>query len=182
MSEPSLCIPYVFNNISENRIRNVFDELRLGKIKRIDILERINNRGHKYKRVYIHFYKWYNDRQAQEARTRIIAGKDFKIVYDTQNGWFWKVSANKWSEKDNTNKSRPHISFDSSEDDSQDNSDVYEDINPRQIIHDNTNNEDIYVPDYGKITPPKKRPYFYKIKKDESKDDSKNESKDETTH
>ena len=39
-SQPSLCIPRVFNNITENRIRNVFDELKLGNISHVDIKER----------------------------------------------------------------------------------------------------------------------------------------------
>jgi hypothetical protein len=87
---PSLCIPYVVNNIDEKCIRNVFNKLKIGKIKRIDILVRINKQGQKYKRVYIHFQEWYNE----ESKKRILEGKDIKIVYE--NFWFWKASASKW--------------------------------------------------------------------------------------
>ena len=38
-SQPSLCIPRVFNNITETKIRQVFDELGLGKISGVDIKE-----------------------------------------------------------------------------------------------------------------------------------------------
>jgi len=35
----SLCIPRVFFNIDETRIRDIFNELDLGEIDRIDILK-----------------------------------------------------------------------------------------------------------------------------------------------
>ena len=37
---PSLCIPRVFLNIDEKRIRRIFDELDLGEIQRIDIVSK----------------------------------------------------------------------------------------------------------------------------------------------
>jgi hypothetical protein len=92
-SQPSLCIPRVFNNINESRIRDVFDEVSLGKIHHIDIIERKNEKGESFKRIYIHFEKWYWNEDAQSARKKLISGKEIKIVYD--NPWFWKVSANK---------------------------------------------------------------------------------------
>ncbi len=100
-SQPSLCIPRVFNNIGENIVRKVFNELNLGQIQRVDILERKNEKGEKFKRVYIHFEKWYWNPEAQATRSKLISGKEIKIVYD--NPWFWKVSANKWD------NSKPHI-------------------------------------------------------------------------
>jgi hypothetical protein len=94
-SQPSLCIPRVFNNIDETRIRHVFEHLELGKIHRIDIIARKNEKGEAFKRVYIHFEKWFWNENAKAARTKLISGKEIKIVYD--NPWFWKVSANKWA-------------------------------------------------------------------------------------
>ena len=103
-SQPSLCIPRVFNNINESRIRDVFDEVSLGKIHHIDIIERKNEKGESFKRIYIHFEKWYWNEDAQSARKKLISGKEIKIVYD--NPWFWKVSANK-SSPQNENKREP---------------------------------------------------------------------------
>ena len=105
---PSLCIPRVFANISEARIRNVFNELSLGQISRIDMIERRADNGDVYKRVFIHFDKWCNNVDAQTTRQRLISGKDIKIVYD--NPWFWKVSANRSTEiKDNKTKSHNEL-------------------------------------------------------------------------
>jgi len=44
--------------------------------------------------VYIHFEKWFWNKDAQTARRKLILGKEIKIIYD--NPWFWKVSASKW--------------------------------------------------------------------------------------
>ena len=113
-SQPSLCIPRVFNNIEESRIRLVFDQLGLGKIHHIDIVARQNERGEPFKRVYIHFEKWFWNDTAKAARTKLISGKEIKVVYD--NPWFWKVSANKWTpssrEQEHRKEVHPHIEFD----------------------------------------------------------------------
>jgi hypothetical protein len=95
-TQPSICIPRVFNNISELKIRQVFDELSLGKISRIDIKERKNEKGEVFNRVYIHFEKWFWNEDAQTARRKLTLGKEIKIIYDKP--WFWKVSASKWEE------------------------------------------------------------------------------------
>jgi hypothetical protein len=114
-SQPSLCIPRVFNNIDESRIRQVFNELGLGKIHHIDVIERKNEKGEPFKRAYIHFESWYWNEDAQAARRKLITGKEIKIVYD--NPWFWKVSANKWTPSNDRRDegprqiSRPHIEF-----------------------------------------------------------------------
>jgi len=92
INEPSLCIPRVFGNISEDRIRTTIKKLNIGTIKRVDMVLRKNDKGEDYKRVFIHFEKWFTDiPDAVEARKRLIEGKEIKIVYD--NPWFWKVSA-----------------------------------------------------------------------------------------
>ena len=95
-NEISLCIPRVFVNIDEKRVRAVFEQL-LGKIYRVDIIERTNEKGEKYKRVFVHFEYWYNTEEAQKAKARLEEGKELKIVYD--DPWFWKVSINKVNTK-----------------------------------------------------------------------------------
>ena len=91
---PSLCIPRVFINITEDRIRHVFDQVGLGLIDRIDIVVRKSEKGDEYKRVFIHFSEWFWNKDAQAARTKLISGKEIKLVYD--DPWFWKISANNW--------------------------------------------------------------------------------------
>ena len=121
-NQPSLCIPRVFKNIDEDRIRRVLDELRLGRIERIDLLVRKNEKGEEYKRVFVHFQEWFWNEDAQEVRRKLISGKEIKIVYD--GPWFWKVSANNWQADAAApapasaarNLQRPRIEFDDEED------------------------------------------------------------------
>ena len=100
----------MFNNITEARIRKVIDDLGLGCISQIEINERRSNNGETFKRVCVHFEKWYWNEDAKAARRKLISGKEIKIVYD--NPWFWKVSALKWMlDLAHPRESKAHIDF-----------------------------------------------------------------------
>jgi hypothetical protein len=88
---PVLCIPRVYANISESRIRKIFDDLNMGTLERIDIVGKNNGKGEKFNRVYVHFRRWNNSENACLARERLLNGKEIKIIYD--DPWFWKISA-----------------------------------------------------------------------------------------
>ncbi len=88
---PSLCIPRVYSNIDEARIRRVFEELDMGDIQRIDVISKTNDKGDKFNRIFVHFKQWNASENANIARERLINGKEIKILYD--DPWFWKVSA-----------------------------------------------------------------------------------------
>jgi hypothetical protein len=106
---PSLCIPRAFVNTDEARVLSVFNQLNLGKISRIDIVERKNERGEPYKRVFIHFVHWFNNRDANAAMSKILEGKELKIVYD--GPWFWKVSLNRYGAPLKPAAFKPHIDW-----------------------------------------------------------------------
>jgi len=106
---PSLCIPRAFVNTDEARVLSVFNQLNLGKISRIDIVERKNERGEPYKRVFIHFVHWFNNRDANAAMSKILEGKELKIVYD--GPWFWKVSLNRYDAPLKPAAFKPHIDW-----------------------------------------------------------------------
>jgi len=88
---PSLCIPRVFSNVTESRIRDAFNHLELGELLRIDVVSKTTDKGEKFNRVFVHFKQWYSNENADMARQRLLNGKEIKIVYD--DPWFWKVSA-----------------------------------------------------------------------------------------
>ena len=117
---PSMCIPRVYPNISEGRIRKIFDELNIGVIDRVDIVSKNTEKGEKFNRVFIHMDRWFHNSNASVARERLLGGKDIKIIYD--DPWFWKVSAYKpaaegsSSNNNNNNKKKATIQFDSSDD------------------------------------------------------------------
>lgn len=95
--QPSLCIPRAFNNVSEAQVRRTIEDLRLGSVSSVDILEKENEKGEKFKRIFVHFNKWFWNKDAQLTRKKLIAGKEIKIVYD--NPWFWKISASRYTKK-----------------------------------------------------------------------------------
>jgi hypothetical protein len=110
-SEPSLCIPRVFSNITEERVWEVLDELELGEIDRIDMVEKEARDGDLYQRVFIHFKSW-NGPQTQGGmvRKRVLDGEQVKIVYD--DPWFWKVSASRSKRpRASTERRPPRIEF-----------------------------------------------------------------------
>ena len=86
----TLCIPRVFSNIGEKRIRSVFYALKIGHIGRIDIVSKISERGEKFNRVFIHFERWFDTANAHSAIKLLSEGNDIKVIYD--DPWFWKVS------------------------------------------------------------------------------------------
>jgi hypothetical protein len=111
---PVLCIPRVYPNISESRIRRIFDDLNMGTLDRIDIVSKHSHseKGEKFNRVFIHFRQWNDTENANTARERLLNGKEIKIIYD--DPWFWKISAYREPErKAPVNVSKAIIQFDS---------------------------------------------------------------------
>jgi hypothetical protein len=92
-SAPSICIPYVFSNISWGRVKGVFEKLELGEIDRVDMVKKTNDKGEKFQRVFVHFKCWSTADQAQQVRQKLLNGDEVKIVHDEP--WFWKVSMSK---------------------------------------------------------------------------------------
>jgi len=96
-SFPSLCIPRMLINIDdinidEKYIANIFSKLNIGEIHKVDIMNKTNGKGDdKTKRVFVHFKRWFDNDNANQARDRLLNGKEIKIIYG--GPWFWKVSA-----------------------------------------------------------------------------------------
>lgn len=86
----SLCIPRVFNNITEAKVYDVFNKLNIGQIHSINMIERTNKKGKIVKCVFINFDYWYLNGQQSQMRNQLLSGKEIKVVYD--DPWFWNVS------------------------------------------------------------------------------------------
>ena len=113
---PSICIPRVFTNIDERRIRGIFDSLNMGEILRVDIVRRKSDKGENFNRVFIHWKKWNDSENANRSRERLLNGKEIKIIYN--DPWFWKVSAYREPQRVPRNTSKegvPRLQFDSDE-------------------------------------------------------------------
>ena len=87
----SICIPRVFNNITEARICAILNRLALGTIDRIDIVAKSNDRGDSFNRVFVHFSIWNDSNSdARSVKQKLDAGDRIKIVYD--DPWYWLIS------------------------------------------------------------------------------------------
>jgi hypothetical protein len=89
-SAPSICIPRVFPNITWQRVKGIFEELGLGTVDRVDMVNKTNDKGQKFKRVFVHFKHWNSDETAQQVREKLLGGDQVKIVYDEP--WYWKIA------------------------------------------------------------------------------------------
>jgi hypothetical protein len=94
---PSMCIPRTFINITRSHVYKTINDLNLGVIDHIDMVRRKNEKGEDFQRVFIHFSKWHSNSVADRARTLLLSGKEIKVIYD--DPWFWKISANRSSER-----------------------------------------------------------------------------------
>jgi len=98
ITNPSICIPRVFNNITKERVFKIFTHLfGNDNIERIDMVSKLNNDGQPIKRVFVHFKPgaWNNQSDMRES---LINGKEVKIVYD--DPWYWKCLANTGTKRD----------------------------------------------------------------------------------
>jgi hypothetical protein len=91
VTEPSLCIPRVFPNITKEYIIDVLENYEnLGQVERVDMVNKENERGQKFKRVFVHFRKWnLDDSHAVQCRQTALRGEMFQVMYDEP--WFWKI-------------------------------------------------------------------------------------------
>lgn len=90
-TSPAICIPRVFNNITERRIAAIFLKLDLGEIVRIDMVPRANDMGEEFYRVFVHI-AWSTSANALQTRARLAEPNgEVKVVYD--DPWFWKLRA-----------------------------------------------------------------------------------------
>ena len=90
--EPSLVLPYVYTNVATSKIEDVIQELELGEIRKIDRIERTNNKtGRTFNVVFVHFETWYDNEDANDARQLLLNNKEAQIYY--HDNWYWKARA-----------------------------------------------------------------------------------------
>ncbi len=101
----SICIPRVFKNISEKRIRAIMYSLKFGFVERVDMVSKKNQKGEEFSRVFVHFSSW-NERSdpAMQVRAKLDDGLQVKIVYDSP--WYWMISKSK-TERPEQRRTRP---------------------------------------------------------------------------
>ena len=105
LSEPSICIPRVFANIGQYRIKEVFQKIfGVNSIERVDIVRKNDGRrSEPYNKVFVHFRYW--SIEHADIRDKLINGKEIKIVYEQP--WFWKCTASRSKRNNKKTKYNP---------------------------------------------------------------------------
>lgn len=96
--EPTLCISRTHKNIRQERIFAVLRQLNLGWVGKIDVVPKKiveknpdgTESSKEFVRVFIHFTKWFNNRQTKQFLERLDSEGFVHIIYDEP--WFWKVT------------------------------------------------------------------------------------------
>lgn len=108
----SICIPRVFKNISEKRIRAVFYSLKFGFVERVDMVSKTNKKGDEFWRVFVHFSSW-NEQSgpAHHVKEMLDSGEQVPIIYD--DPWYWMISKSHSAppEQRSSGRPKPFIDF-----------------------------------------------------------------------
>lgn len=87
---PSICIPRTFKNITWKQVKTTVEELGLGRVQRVDMVPKTNDKGDEFQRVFIHMSFWDRSEEAQMVRQKLLSGESIKIVYN--DPWYWQLS------------------------------------------------------------------------------------------
>jgi len=89
----SVFIPYVFPNVTKDRISAAFESNTLGIVDRIDLVSKTDASGKFYNYAFVHFSHWFdNDHAARFLEKVEDPSKQARLVYD--DPWYWIVLPN----------------------------------------------------------------------------------------
>ncbi|MDC1321249.1 hypothetical protein N8261_04740 [Flavobacteriaceae bacterium] len=90
MSSYSVFIPRVFSNIRTNRISDVFHNLNIGDVEKVDLIAKTNPNGDSYNMAFVHFTGLYDTPEGLAFRHDVEDPETkAKLVYE--DPWFWIV-------------------------------------------------------------------------------------------
>jgi hypothetical protein len=88
LSIMSIYIPHVFVNIHPDIISKTFEDLKYGKVKHVDFVDKMDRNGKMYHSVYVHFDYWYDNIACNNFQERVKnPDKEVRIIY--KEPWYW---------------------------------------------------------------------------------------------
>lgn len=84
LENPSLCIPRIDRSVEYHDIFKVFQNIKLGYIRNIDI---VYNHKTQSKRAYIHFSNWFTNPRALSIKEKILKNETMKVVHTFPEYW-----------------------------------------------------------------------------------------------
>ncbi len=84
----SLYIPHVFGNVTKELMIKTIEFQGLGKVNKIDFVEKMGKNGKIYITAFVHFEYWYDNISSVHFQERVKdTNKEARIVY--KDPWFW---------------------------------------------------------------------------------------------
>jgi hypothetical protein len=84
----SVYIPHVFGNVTKELMIKTIEFQSLGKVNKIDFVEKMGKNGKTYNTAFVHFEYWYDNISSVHFQERVKdTNKEARIVY--KDPWFW---------------------------------------------------------------------------------------------
>lgn len=117
-SEPSICIARVPTSFNDGQLIGICqDELNLGKVNKVDIIQKTDKNGNDYLMVFIHFTAWNCEDEGADIRRMLMNDEKVKIIYDephylTLSKSYTSKSNSKRANPKNNKRSKPRVVMD----------------------------------------------------------------------
>jgi hypothetical protein len=93
VSNMSLYIPYLQRHVTEEMIKKVFLEQKIGIVKRVDFIPKLNKKNQLYNCAFLHFESWIENEKNIKLQLRLKNPEvDTRIIYHMN--WFWTIKEN----------------------------------------------------------------------------------------
>ena len=81
----SLFIGWVHHSINVGKVREVFSKLNWGEVGYINMLKKVDKKGHDYKTVFVNFTSWNDDEM--DMFNQFMEDKEVTVEYDEKYHW-----------------------------------------------------------------------------------------------
>jgi hypothetical protein len=82
VTEPSICISRIPLSFNDGQLRDIVEQMKLGKVSKIDLINKTDRSGNDYLMAFIHFDSWETTGPGGDVRTQLMNDEKLKIVYD----------------------------------------------------------------------------------------------------
>lgn len=91
----SVYIPFVFPNITQERIEKVFHRLNLGNVSRVDLVPRTRSDGMQYNMAFVYLHSWYVNDFVGSVHKLLTESENASVKISYDDPWYWNVFVNK---------------------------------------------------------------------------------------
>ena len=82
VTEPSICISRLPSSFNDGQLHEIVEEMKLGKVSKIDLINKTDRSGNDYLMAFIHFESWETTGPGGDVRTQLLNDEKLKVVYD----------------------------------------------------------------------------------------------------